>query len=549
MLACPQTNPRSIEQATPSRKTGHPRRQTATSSQFTPARPSRVHHRGQNGGSRLTDDEFDYYFASAEGDFPEIAALIAERLHPRWWKDSRFKRHREQFKGQLKHRDSALKAEASLYLGGSIKRLPKSGQLAHEITLLREVVIDGIITTNFDPLLEHLFPDFRVFVGQERLLFNDALGVAEIYKIHGSYEDPDSLVLTTADYERFHERNPYLAAKLMTIFVEHPIVFLGYSLSDPNVATILNSIVSCLDSNESIAKLADRLIFIEWRGDVRESEMARGIVRVDAHPIPVLAVTVPDFVEAFEVLGGLRRGFPAKLLRQLKEQVYELVLEDEPKGRLHVLELDADDDLSLVEVVFGVGAIAQLRSYVGLSRDDLVNDLVDEGSDLNAVRVVQEALPNILTHPGNVPVFKYLRHAGLLDQDGNLLDAKSVHTKVANHVANRATRLSLTATSRKPALAAVKKSGSFKQLVAAAEPHNAVNFIPALDDGEIDPEELRRFLIKHEDLRQNESHRSQWIKIVCLYDWLLYGRQMKPRPRRGPRPRRKRPDAARRSTP
>ena len=53
MLACPQTNPRSIEQATPSRKTGHPRRQTATSSQITPARPSRVHHRGQNGGSRL----------------------------------------------------------------------------------------------------------------------------------------------------------------------------------------------------------------------------------------------------------------------------------------------------------------------------------------------------------------------------------------------------------------------------------------------------------------------------------------------------------------
>jgi hypothetical protein len=73
------------------------------------------------------------------------------------------------------------------------------------------------------------------------------------------------------------------------------------------------------------------------------------------------------------VLGQLQRGFPAKLLRQLKEQVYELVLEDEPKGRLHVLPLESDADLSNVEVVFGVGAIARLRSYAGLRREDLVD--------------------------------------------------------------------------------------------------------------------------------------------------------------------------------
>lgn len=488
--------------------------------------------------AELTGKEYDYYAASAGGDLPRTATLIAGALHDPWWSELRFEKSRSRFKGRLGRPDSALKAEASIYLGDSLKNLPRDGALADELTLLRNVVTDGVITTNFDPLLEELFPDFRVFVGQDRLLFSDVLGVGEIYKIHGSYEDPDSLVLTDSDYRRFHERNPILAAKLITIFVEHPIVFLGYSLSDPNVATILESIILCLDSKEGIEKLADRLIFIDCIEGVSPS-MAPSVMRVDGKPVPVMTVRVPDFSSVFEVLGGLQRGFPARLLRQLKEQVYELVLEHDPKGRLYVAEMDDTTDLSGVEVVFGVGAISRLRDYVGLQREDLLSDVLDEGSDLNPVRVVQEALPNVLTHPGNVPIYKYLRQAGVLDDQGDLVDATTVDRKIATHVASRARRLGVTSTYSKAAAGAVRRSASLSDLAAAEEPHNVLQFIPALDETSIDPEELRRFLIKHEGLCANEFHRSQWIKMACLYDWLMFGRQSKPEPRRGRRPRRK----------
>jgi hypothetical protein len=470
----------------------------------------------------LTGKDFDYYAASANGDLPQVATLIAEELHDPWWSEERFKTTRDRFKGMLHHRDSALKAEASAYVADSMKVLPTSGDLADELELLREAMVDGIITTNFDPLLDHLFPDFEIFVGQERLMFSEAMGVGEIYKIRGSHEDPDSLVLTRADYDRFNERNPYLAAKLTTYFVEHPIVFLGYSLSDENVGTILNAIVSCLDSKESIAKLADRLIFVQWEDGVAPT-LAASIIRVEGTPIPTMMATVPDFREIFGVMSGMKRRFSAKLLRQLKEQVFELVLENDPKGKLHVLPLDPKVDPREAELVYGVGAIAQWKSYVGLSRQDLIADVLDDNVHFVPARVVHETLPAILSHPGNVPIYKYLRGAGLLDKTGKVLDPSALDPRVAKHVAARATRLEVLAGSKARAAAAVKNAPTFEALVATVGVPAVLWLIPALGDASIDAEELKQFLLNNEGL-SGETNRSQWVKMVCLYDWLRWGR-------------------------
>ena len=151
---------------------------------------------------------------------------------------------------------------------------------------------------------------------------------------------------------------------------------------------------------------------------------------------------------------------------------------------------------------------------------------------------MQEALPAILSHPGNVPIFKYLREAGLLEKDGGALLAEAnVDKKVASHVKARSKRLALLNTYKKGAQKALRDHGSLPGLAAALEPHLVLQYIPALPENEIDPEELRRFLVKTEDLFEQEPHRSQWIKMACLYDWLRYGLQAKSRARRGRRPR------------
>ena len=170
-------------------------------------------------------EEKDYY-----GRQPAIAKLLEKDYNDAVLTLKKYQEFRFNHKGQLNNNDSALKIAISEYL---LKAQYDSTN--KEIKLLRQLgkrSLSGIITTNYDILLEQLFPEYTVYVGQEELLFNNISGIGEIYKIHGSITKPNSLVLTSADYLEFEKNASYLIAKLLTIFLEYPVIFMGYSLSD-----------------------------------------------------------------------------------------------------------------------------------------------------------------------------------------------------------------------------------------------------------------------------------------------------------------------------
>ena len=79
------------------------------------------------------------------------------------------------------------------------------------------------------------------------MLFNTVQAIGEIYKIHGSVTDPRGRwCLPRGDYDEYWKKNPYLIAKILTLLVEHPVIFLGYSVSDPHIRQLLANLVSCL---------------------------------------------------------------------------------------------------------------------------------------------------------------------------------------------------------------------------------------------------------------------------------------------------------------
>ena len=106
-----------------------------------------------------------------------------------------------------------------------------SKELDSEILELKEISPHAVITTNYDTLIEAIFKDYKPVIGQQ-VIRHSYMSIGEIFKIHGCVSDPESIVLTNEDYDKFANDKKYLSAKLFTFFVEHPLVFIGYSAND-----------------------------------------------------------------------------------------------------------------------------------------------------------------------------------------------------------------------------------------------------------------------------------------------------------------------------
>ena len=299
---------------------------------------------------------FEYYYSNAQQTFPMIASLIGKDFNDMWWTSDEYLESRHKYQSLAKSPWSPIKFEISKFIESyGMEATDVSDEFDKEIALLKKAVIDGVITTNWDMLIESLFPDFVSFIGQEQLMFSEIFAVGELYKIHGSVTDPETLILTKDDYDEFHDRYSYLAAKLLTIFVEHPIVFLGYSLDDYNVQLLLKAILKCL-SKEKVERLRDRLIFCQWNPMAKKTEMTDSTILISETLIPIKLISMSTFTDVYSVLADNKKRLPVKVLRQMKGMVHDFVKSSDPKSRVFVSDdLDALESAHDVQFVYGVG--------------------------------------------------------------------------------------------------------------------------------------------------------------------------------------------------
>lgn len=469
--------------------------------------------------------EFGYYASQVQGNLPKLASVLAEEFHRFWWTSEKYENNRRKYKIEAQiDTQQPFKIELAIFIN---EKSVQDERFNQEIELLKKVVIDGIITTNWDTFTQELLSDFETFIGQYQLLFTDNASIGEIYKIHGCVSKPNSIIVTEEDYDNFHKKNKFLAAKLFTIFAEHPIVFLGYSISDSNIISILNSIVECVD-NHNIDKLRDRLVFVEWVSGIGDPQVLDGHIVIENLPLPIKHVRLDSFIPLFEILSSLKQRLPIKILRKCKKAVYELVKTKNPVNTILVGDLDSVKNEEDIEFVIGVGVANQYseQGYIGISNSDIFEDVIFENKPWSPEIVIKDVIPKLFKGNIYLPIYKYLRTSGELDDNGNLIDSGTHNVKLVDAVKKKDIRTyyssSVTYLRKKDYIA--NKFASIGELEVSFEFRHVLLYIPFLKIENINLDELSNFLRRH----YNDTTKTitDFKKIVCLYDYLKFGLQI-----------------------
>lgn len=450
--------------------------------------------------------------ASAEGDdrkntvYPRIASLMERDFldainrpeYAEWVAE-----HQAQFEAGV--------TPMKVYIADHLNTFEPT-ELTDELDILRKATrhVAGVITTNYDTLMESVFPKYDVYVRQEDLLFTPLMGIGEIYKIHGSVTDPSSMVIDERDYQRFSEHQDYLTSKILTIFGEYPIIFLGYSLSDQDIREIISSIASCAGEKRA-QEIAKRFIFVEYSAD---NVIASTHYEVNSSQVvEMTGIRTANFTPIYEAIAKTNQRYAPKVLNQILRQLYKASYTGTDAESVVAVELSRMDELPPDKnVIVGVGVMDYGRK---VTLPELHEDVLFKNKQFSPELVIGEYMDAMLKQ-GGVPMYYYLRQ-----YDGPL--SPQVQQEIASKTAMDAY---LNNTDRKIRAVGRKKlqNKNIDGLISAF-PQDAYKHLILLRQSEINIYQLEDLLkaVAKSKIEAGEQFDYDLRKDIRIYDFLKYG--------------------------
>jgi len=484
---------------------------------------------------KLSDNEFKYQelYQKSEKDLAILGELLESEFNDRWFNDTDFQTKNDDIVNAVKNGTSPFKAEIAYYIK-SFNNLNEN--YLTEINAFKELSeksISGIITTNYDNFLENNCYGYKVFNSQEELIASTIQSIGEIYKIHGSVSDPKSIIITNKDYKKFDEKCTYLAAKLLTIFAENPIIFIGYSISDKNIRKILTEIIKCAPE-EHLKTLEHRFIFLKRNKELKNSMQINKIsVNIGETSIPMTEIETDDFLSFFKSLKNKKSGFPVKILRRFKEELYLYALTR--KSTRHCVVSEYDPNIPEDELMFSLGVKKDFRGLVGINRvqwyrDILTDDLKNYSSD-QLLDITYQELFKKSSSSAKLPVCKHLYRAK--KPHPNIDYPKEFDDLLSNTIKKSRSKKIF----QERSVVGIIKEFSDDSRISS--------YIPYLKEEEIDKDELKKYILgvlsKQPKLLSSQSENgitdsekkkmvslaSKIRRLINIYDWLEYGKKLK----------------------
>ncbi len=484
---------------------------------------------------------YEYYYDKADREcrdhsdiiYPKIADYIEADFNDAYFTEDKYSKSRKIHADDISKKISPFKFCIADYFKSKSKEIQEC--YSNEITLFRKIGnknVSCIITTNYDLFLENSFgkDHFNPYIGQNELLFSTIYEVAEIYKIHGCCSKPDSIVINSHDYDLFVKKSAYLSSKILTLFLERPIIFLGYSVSDPNIRRILRSISECLE-NSQLEQLKKRLIFIEWAETPEKVGISERQFDFDNGKTIIMEnIRLFDYSVLYSAILSNKVKYDVKALRRIKSQLYELVKTNKPTEKLYVAT-NIEDNSQEIDFVVGVGVYGKFGKvgYRGITADELYLYAIGK-SDLqyDDDMILKEAIPKLHNGRTILPLRQFISRCQSID---------CINDKV-NFSFNKSQK-DLLSLAQKDSL---KKRG-YKKLhciVNYYKKHGLSKTISNIfisDFSKIDTDDLKEFIIQALEDEPTllsitgKSHpcKSNFKKCITLWDILVYSLPAKQR--------------------
>lgn len=325
---------------------------------------------------------FEYF--DQQYDNPRIGTEIADGYAEWAWdvKDS------GEFPDELydtKNREIFLKHKVAEFFNEiSPKSLEDVDKNQEELEILRNIGPHAIITTNYDSLIETVFPDeYNKIVGQD-IYEIDYTSIGEIFKIHGCCSVPEEIIITEQDYEGFIKRKKYLSAKLLTYFAEHPVIIIGYDANDENITQILEDVdlVTSVEDDES--DLIKNIFHMDWCPGITDSdhiEDYKVVLGKNNQRVRIRSISSENYGWAYEAATyqSEMTGVKIKALRNILNSTYKIVSEDAPKKTVQVEMMKQVSEEEELSTLLGVAPMDDsteqrdlLRQYLRLRREDQI---------------------------------------------------------------------------------------------------------------------------------------------------------------------------------
>lgn len=189
-----------------------------------------------------------------------------------------------------------LYQDEGLHFGTAVKDIVDLSRYGLAPSLLAGLPSKEAITLNYDDLFELASLD----AGRDRTVLPGNHGSKTdgwLLKLHGSVDDPDSIVLTRDDYLGYNASREALSALVKATLITHHLLFVGFGLADDHFHAIVHDVERALARDkETKEALGTALTLFE---DPLQSRLWEGKLRLV--PMSKESTTPPEAARSLEI--------------------------------------------------------------------------------------------------------------------------------------------------------------------------------------------------------------------------------------------------------